>query len=139
MTECHYIMRYSIGTPFRDVPELMKAFSSQLRTAAHASDTFISSTLSDIKQKQAALQLVSFAVGTPIKIHPFINGNGRMSRLTANYFLHRYGLPLLFRSPQNRPQEPDYAAAGAACMRGDFKPLYRYLLLTMATTSTASP
>ena len=43
-----------------------------------------------------------------IEIHPFVNGNGRTSRLCINYFLRRYGLPLI---PIQRLAVPEYIDA----------------------------
>lgn len=30
-----------------------------------------------------------------VRIHPFVNGNGRIARMAINYFAHRYGLPVI--------------------------------------------
>lgn len=43
-----------------------------------------------------------------VEIHPFVNGNGRTSRLCINYFLRRYGIPLIAIP---RPEVPGYIDA----------------------------
>lgn len=87
---------------------------------------------------KAAAQLAAFAAGGIIQIHPFLNGNGRIARFTADLFFNRYG----FRMPfyVNRPSEVgkefgrEYAAACAAAMAlGDFVPLFQYFILLLAT------
>ena len=80
------------------------------------------------------VQLITFAVGRLIRIHPFVNGNGRMSRLVANYLLYRFGLPLLFPHPYDRPVGTEYASASEACMRDDLRPMYRFILTTLAAS-----
>jgi Fic family protein len=36
-----------------------------------------------------------------VRIHPFPNGNGRISRLAINYYCHRYGLlPIAIERPR---------------------------------------
>jgi Fic/DOC family len=54
-----------------------------------------------------------------LRIHPFVNGNGRTARLWANSIVMRYGLPP-FLPLRPRPGA-DYAAAAAKAMQGDWK------------------
>lgn len=65
-------------------------------------------------------------VGGFIQIHPFINGNGRTSRLLWRWCLMRFGVP-----PQvcthPRP-DPPYASVMEAAMRGDYRPFVIYVL-----------
>jgi hypothetical protein len=61
-----------------------------------------------------------------IRIHPFVNGNGRVSRLVGNAVLVRYGLPPVLRL---RPRPGGtYANAAAAAMRGDHSPMVEYVV-----------
>jgi Fic/DOC family len=53
-----------------------------------------------------------------VRIHPFVNGNGRTARLWANSIAMRYGLPP-FLSLRPRPGAR-YAAASARAMHGDW-------------------
>jgi len=54
-----------------------------------------------------------------VRIHPFVNGNGRTARLWANSVAMRYGLPP-FLPLRPRPGAR-YAAASAKAMQGDWK------------------
>lgn len=66
-------------------------------------------------------QLVATLVGGFIRVHPFINGNGRVSRLLWRWMLYRFGV-----SPQHtvfpRPGPP-YSQLMAAAMEGNYLPL----------------
>ena len=118
------------GAHFKDVPDLMREFSSRLTKEAKIVDRHME-TASDINKTRAVLRLTTFAFGRLVQIHPFLNGNGRMSRLTGNYFLHRYGYRLLFETPYPRPGG-QYENASAACMDADYRLMYQYLVETLA-------
>lgn len=61
-----------------------------------------------------------------VRIHPFVNGNGRMSRLLCNAVLVRYRLAPVLRL---RPRPGGgYASACAAAMRGDHSPMVEYVV-----------
>ena len=63
--------------------------------------------------------------GEFIKIHPFLNGNGRIGRLCLNYFAVRYGLNHV--SVAERERGSDYVAAlSAYIMNGRLAPLVDY-------------
>jgi len=65
--------------------------------------------------------IIANIVGAFIKIHPFINGNGRISRLIWEWCLIRFGV-----SPQCRVHprpEPPYAVLMGHAMRGNYQPL----------------
>ena len=61
-----------------------------------------------------------------IRIHPFVNGNGRLSRLVGNAVLVRYGLPPVLRLCP-RPGGT-YATAASAAMLGDHMPMAEYVI-----------
>jgi hypothetical protein len=109
----------------------MKKFSDELGQFAVSTDEFLASERPQIVRVQAAAQLAAFAGGSIIKIHPFVNGNGRIARLAMNFFLHRY----LNRVPFfiDRPNNPDYStASGYAMQTGNFVPLYQYVVELLA-------
>ena len=56
-----------------------------------------------------------------IRIHPFVNGNGRTARLWANWLFMRFGLPPLIRL-RPRPGGDAYTRASAEAMGGDWRP-----------------
>jgi fido (protein-threonine AMPylation protein) len=119
------------GSPFGEVPALMKEFSQDLESFTKRTDTFIRSGTTPIYRARASVQLAAFSAGKLIQIHPFVNGNGRISRQSANYFLHRYGYRFAFEHPHPRPSDPSYSAAAADCMRGDYGRMYAYLLMCL--------
>jgi len=65
-------------------------------------------------------------VGPFIRIHPFVNGNGRISRLLWRWCLLRFGLPVQC-CVHPRPGSP-YANLMDSAMHGDYKPLVLYVL-----------
>ncbi|MFN2396133.1 MAG: Fic family protein [Bacteroidales bacterium] len=68
---------------FSKVPKLVQQFCSELNTA-----------ISQEIKKEEALILSFDAHFNLISIHPFEDGNGRVSRLVMNYIQHYYYLPL---------------------------------------------
>ena len=72
------------------------------------------------RAKRLALMLAAF-IGEFIRIHPFINGNGRISRLLWAWGLMRFGIPVQCRvSPRPGPPYPDLMAEA---MKGNDIPL----------------
>ena len=123
------------GARFSDVPTLMTEFSRELSSKTSRTDTFIKESPTPTDRAKAAIMLAAFCAGKIVQIHPFINGNGRISRLAANFFLHRYGYPFLlekFRPTIN--VNPSYETSAAACMRGDYNLLFRYLLVCLGNS-----
>lgn len=120
----------SSGTPFAQVETQMRQFSSELVANTEQTDRFISGTNSLAERLKVAVQLAAFCHGTLVRIHPFVNGNGRMSRITTDYFLYRYGFPFAFWPPTVRPGL-GYEQAAHECMQGNNRPLYEYLLTVM--------
>jgi fido (protein-threonine AMPylation protein) len=119
------------GSDYHVVQTEMEAYSSDLRSYIAQTDELVRSEPSFAKKVSASLQLASWAVGRFIQIHPFLNGNGRISRLLSNYFFGRYGLGMAHFESLPRPGG-DYEAAMQRCMTGDFTPLFRYLVLLLA-------
>lgn len=88
----------------------------------------------EIPPRQRALQLsgaTANLVGGLIQIHPFLNGNGRTSRLLWRWVLLRFGVP-----PQvtcfPRPGQP-YEQLMAHAMYGDFRPLAISVLMHLGS------
>ena len=120
------------GAPFPDVPARMEEYSSEISLTTSQTDDFIKECPAPDERAKAALMLAAFCAGKIVQIHPFINGNGRISRLAANFFLHRYGYPFLLA--RFRPKDhatPSYEKAAAACMKGDYYLLFQYLLVCL--------
>jgi fido (protein-threonine AMPylation protein) len=121
------------GSAFHVVESDMTAYSGNLQTFVQQTDAYFSAQPSFANRVSASLQLAAWGVGRFVQIHPFLNGNGRVSRLLANYFFVRYGFQF---TPFHNIARPggDYVAAMSSCMTGDFNPLYRYLVLLLASS-----
>jgi fido (protein-threonine AMPylation protein) len=125
------------GAHYAQVPDLMNKFSSDLGNFQNDTARYCGrGSVSPVDRARAVAQLAAFAIGSLIQIHPFINGNGRMSRLVANYVLHKFGYPLLHPHPYDRPVDQEYGVAAEACMRNDFRPMFRFVLLCLGRATT---
>lgn len=127
------------GETFSTVPDSMRDFSSELHDFVVRTDEYIQHPLSPTKRAQAIAQLAALAMGRFIRIHPFLNGNGRMVRMLVNYLFKRYGYAMPFKQAHIRPPENEYAAASAASMypTPNFQPLYAYLLRLVARAASS--
>lgn len=76
---------------------------------------------------EAALGAAAWLHGEWVRIHPFVNGNGRTARMWVLWLCSRYGLPQLL---QLRPR-PDriYGPATLMSILGEHGLFYQYLLL----------
>ena len=112
------------GVPSADVPGALLAFESGMRAALAALDPVIAvgTAPATAAELDAALRIAAIAHGEWTRIHPFANGNGRTSRLWANWVAARYGLPLFIRL-RPRPAALLYAGAAALSMRGNHTPM----------------
>jgi fido (protein-threonine AMPylation protein) len=120
------------GSPYQIVDSEMSSYSSSLHSFIQQTDTHFSAEPSFAKRVNATMQLAAWGVGRFVQIHPFLNGNGRVSRLLGNYFFVRYGFEFMPFQNIARPGG-DYVAAMDSCMSGNFDPLFRYFLLLLAT------
>ena len=119
------------GAHFDEVDDQMRHFSDDLAKNTLSTDQFLGAEVSPVTRVKAAAQLAAFAGGTIIRIHPFLNGNGRIARLAMNFFLHRYldKIPFFI----DRPKNPNYSIASRIAMEsGNFVPLYQYLVELLA-------
>lgn len=117
-----------VGLGFELVPDEMRKLLDSFEKNLNAWELGIS-LRDQVEISNAFVDMSCFIarlLGHFIRIHPFINGNGRMSRLIWNWFLSRFHVPNQVRiSP--RPEEP-YGEIMGAAMRGDFRPLQRIVL-----------
>ncbi|HEY4838023.1 MAG TPA: Fic family protein [Candidatus Acidoferrales bacterium] len=127
------------GTPYPSVLSQMREFSARLFELTKQTDEYVGAAPNGASRAIAAVHLAAFAAGRLVQIHPFLNGNGRMSRLTANYFLMRYDYPVLYQQAIDRPVHPTYADASALCMTGDFNGMYKWLLGVLTGQVSATP
>jgi len=119
------------GAPYLEVPRLMKELSGEMNRRIAELDQFIRANPTPTDRARWAVMLAALYAGRLVRIHPFLNGNGRMSRLVANYVFARYGYPPAYFDPLPRPSK-GYAEAGAAAMIGNYKPMFLYLLSALA-------
>ena len=70
--------------------------------------------------------LLGYLVGQFVKIHPFINGNGHVSRMLWAWGLSRFNVSVQARICP-RP-DPPYSNLMKKSMEGDFMPLMIYIL-----------
>lgn len=128
------------GLPFAIVPSEMSDFSAELHDLTVQTDEYIAHPVSSTERAQAVAQLAAATMGKIVRIHPFLNGNGRMARMAVNYIFRRYGYAMPFRQSQIRPPETEYGQASAAAMGAspNFRPLYIYLLKLVARVAASS-
>jgi fido (protein-threonine AMPylation protein) len=122
------------GTPFAEVPRVMREWSEEMRRLVVETDKYVASGPIPVNRARAVVQLAALLPGKFLQIHPFLNCNGRTSRLISNYILHRYGYPMPYYNPYPRPGAP-YENAAAASMVGNFVPMFQYLLGLLAAAS----
>jgi hypothetical protein len=118
------------GTPSHDVAADLAKFNETLQKLVEALDDQLpkgkarnAQNISDI------LDLCAWVHSEWVRIHPFVNGNGRTARLWVNAIALRYGLPA-FLQVRPRPKD-DYENAATLPMQNDWKstlPLFRKLL-----------
>ena len=104
------------GSPPDTVLDDVDKFISEFRDRIKATDETWKA-LKDVKTIFSVDQIVKLAAwahGEWVRIHPFINGNGRTSRLWVNYVFSRYGFSPIAVRP--RPPSP-YGPAAMASMR----------------------
>ena len=104
---------------FRRVSQLMAQLETELHDHLVGIDLSWSQLAGPEKLRRVAT-VVGAAIGRFIQIHPFINGNGRTSRLLWAALLARMGLPVDM-AVVRRPAGP-YASAMAAAMTGNLAP-----------------
>jgi fido (protein-threonine AMPylation protein) len=91
-----------------------------------------------LQPSQRALRLAITAanfIGGFVQIHPFLNGNGRTSRLLWRWCLLRFGVPVQC-CVYPRPKHP-YGDLMRDAMRGDYRPLTIYILDHLANNPPA--
>ncbi|WP_343905196.1 Fic family protein [Nocardioides aquiterrae] len=81
--------------------------------------------LPPLARDMAVLRIASYAHGEWVRIHPFVNGNGRTARLIVLWILARHGIaPLL---PIRPSPAPPYGSTARASMAGEHEPFEQYL------------
>lgn len=103
----------AMGTYHKDAAREFDECSAKLATYLASLDAYITQPLND-EDFTAALRVAWWLHGEIVRIHPFVNGNGRTSRICVNYFAFRYGLRPI---PVGNPHRYDYFAANRLYLR----------------------
>lgn len=117
------------GSEFQNVLLDMKHLAEDLRAEISSLEIRWPNLNPQERTKRIVL-LLATSIGTFIRIHPFVNRNGHISRVIWKWGLARFGVPMQVRiSP--RPEDP-YSAVMARSMVGDDVPLARMILAHLA-------
>jgi Fic/DOC family len=117
-----------IGVPSSRVHAECQAFARTLAQLVKALDAAIPVQAIDAMtthDAEAVIEAVAWAHSEWVRIHPFVNGNGRIARLIGNALLVRYGLPPVLRL-RPRPKD-DYIQAASRAMVGDQKAMVTFV------------
>jgi hypothetical protein len=76
---------------------------------------------------EAVLETAAWLHGEWVRIHPFVNGNGRTARMWVLWLCGRYGLPQLL--PLRLRPDMGYSPASLLSMTGDHSLFRQYLLV----------
>lgn len=117
------------GVPSTTVASACRTFIDTLEVLIRGLDALLPADQLDELDAdglQAVAEAAAWAHAEWVRIHPFVNGNGRTSRLIGNAILVRYGLRPVFRL-RPRPRG-SYASAAIHAMSGDHRALADYLL-----------
>lgn len=116
-----------LGASHADVAAELRVFETRLRSAVRALDGLYPTPAAlDDDGRDAVIELAAYAHAEWVRIHPFVNGNGRTARIWANLIMQRYGMPPVL-ALRPRPTGRGYAGAAAACMNRDPGPLAAYI------------
>jgi hypothetical protein len=78
-----------------------------------------------VERDYEAIRIAAYLHGEWIRIHPFVNGNGRTARMLVLWVLARFGIPPLLQL-HPRPADP-YGSTSDSSMAGDDEPFEIYL------------
>ena len=116
------------GVLFQDVPDRL----TKLCTATNR--RILGANL--VPEEKRALAVVSVLSKTAVaflRIHPFLDGNSRMTRLLLCVLLQRFGLPLVL--PVLPPLDVDFSVLKRAAMRAEEGPWQAWFALALDNAS----
>jgi hypothetical protein len=123
------------GVPAAQVASYLAGFEQGVQTAAASLDAVIDVARGPqtTAELESVVRLAALCHGEWVRIHPYMNGNGRVARTWANWVAVRYGLPPFVRI-RPRPDGLWYAAAARNSMGippdylADHEPTFRVFL-----------
>ncbi len=119
----------AVGEPYQSVLHALRTLFAEIDRAI----TSHFQRLVTLSARHRVLELagiIGSAVGAFIKIHPFLGGNGRTSRVLWNALLRRFGLSYELSVPK-RPGPP-YPEVMSEAMKGNYAPTIAWVLAAMA-------
>lgn len=119
------------GSDYRQVLSDLRTLIADIRNELSAFEVRWSRLSPQQRTLHFALILGSL-VGRFIQIHPFLDGNGRVSRLIWAWGLLRFGVPIQARICP-RPSTTQYGDIMAECMRGEYRPLVLTIIEHLGT------
>lgn len=117
------------GSPFQVVLREINVLFEEFRVTLARTEISWSAISPTERARRVAIILATL-IGRFIKIHPFINGNGRVSRLLWAWGLLRLGVPIQCRIAP-RPELP-YGPIMSEAMTGNYGLLALYILQHLA-------
>ncbi|HYW09163.1 MAG TPA: Fic family protein [Longimicrobium sp.] len=114
-----------LATDWRELPAAMDELDRGVASRLAAADD--ARARADVEWPVVAIGAVAWVMGEVLRIHPFLNGNGRISRLAMHVLLHRYGL----RAPRVEVTPAPariWSELARHAVGGDARPLRNYLL-----------
>ena len=114
-----------MATDWREIPAAMDDLDRGTGSRLAAADD--ARARNDAEWPVIAIGAVAWVMGEVLRIHPFLNGNGRVSRLAMHALLHRYGL----RAPRVEVTPAPariWSELVRHAVRGDARPLRNYLM-----------
>lgn len=122
LEEVGVVIGEACGTPPERVSTELADFERLLKAAVALLDGLVpQGQFPDADGLAAVIDICGWVHAEWIRIHPFVNGNGRTARLWANYIAMRYRLPPFVRL-RPRPGGDRYSEAGRRAMQGDWQP-----------------
>lgn len=91
--------------------------------------------VTQLEKDMRVLEVAAEMHGEWVKIHPFVNGNGRTARLWVLWMCARFGIPALLKV-RPRPAKP-YGTASYSSMTGDHGPMTTLLKQKYADLNSA--
>jgi len=114
-----------LGTDWREIPAAMDELDRGAASRLAAADD--ARARGEAGWEVGAVGAVAWVMGEVLRIHPFMNGNGRVTRLAMHALLHRYGL----RAPRVEVTPAPariWSELARHAVNGDVRPLRNYLM-----------